>query len=111
MLSHPTTMQSIQCNYAFAWIFGIMVNFNGKSASDQLVLYNRLTTTNLIGFNGTSTVTNHMFYPLVNGGINKMTVSSDQLVTSQYINGFKTATLAEISTNIDNIAIHTISFT
>ena len=40
-----------------------------------------------------------------------MTVSSDELVTSQYINGFKTATLAEISTNIDNIAIHTISFT
>ena len=111
VLSHPTTVQSIQCNCTFAWIFGIVVNFNGKSASDQLVLYNRLTTTNLIGFNGTSAVTNHMFYPLVNGGINKMTVSSDELVTSQYINGFKTATLAEISTNIDNIAIHTISFT
>ena len=111
VLSHPMTVQSIQCNYAFAWIFGIVVNFNGKSASDQLVLYNRLTTMNLIGFNGTSAVTNHMFYPLVNGGINKMTVSSDELVTSQYINGFKTATLAEISTNIDNITIHTISFT
>ena len=111
VLSHPTTMQSIQCNDGFVWIFGIVVNFNGKPASDQLVLYNRLTTTNLIGFNGTSAVTNHMFYPLVNGGINKMTVSSDELVTSQYINGFKTATLAEISTNIDNIAIHTILFT
>ena len=41
VLSHPMTVQSIQCNYAFAWIFGIVVNFNGKSASDQLVLYNR----------------------------------------------------------------------
>ena len=40
-----------------------------------------------------------------------MTVSSDELVTSQYMNGFKTATLAEISTNNNFIAIHSISAT
>ena len=40
-----------------------------------------------------------------------MTVSSDKLVTSQYMNGFKTATLAEISTNNNFIAIHSISAT
>ena len=40
-----------------------------------------------------------------------MTVSSDELVMSQYMNGFKTATLAEISTDNNFIAIHSISAT
>ena len=40
-----------------------------------------------------------------------MTVSSDELVTSQYVNSFKTATLAEISTNNNFIAIHSVSAT
>ena len=35
-------------------------------------------------------------YPLFNGGINRITVSSDLLATSQYINGHKTATIAEL---------------
>ena len=34
-----------------------------------------------------------------------MTMSSDELVTSQYINGFKTATLTSLSTSNNNIAI------
>ena len=34
-------------------------------------------------------------YLLFNGGINRITISSGLLATSQYINGHKTATIAE----------------
>ena len=54
---------------------------------------------NLIGFNGRTQYCNIILYPLIHGGINKLTVSSDELVTSQYVNGFKTATLAKITIN------------
>ena len=99
----------VQCNYAFAWIFGIIASFGNNSADDTLTLYNRTLEINLIGFNGESRVVNKLFFPLINGGINKMTVLSDKLVMSQYMNGFKTATLAEISTNNNFIAIHSVS--
>ena len=38
-----------------------------------------------------------------------MVVSSDELVTSQYINGFKMATLASISANDTNTSIHQLN--
>ena len=38
-----------------------------------------------------------------------MVASSDELVTSQYINGFKTATLASISANDTNTSIHQLN--
>ena len=99
----------VQCNYAFTWIFGIVASFGNNSADDTLTLYNRMLEINLIGFDGKSRVANKSIFPLINGGINKMTVLSDELITSQYMNGFKTATLAEISTNNNFIAIHSIS--
>ena len=40
----------------------------------------------------------------MNGGINKLTVSSDELMTSQYVNGHKTATLAELAMSPSHIA-------
>ena len=101
----------VQCNYAFAWIFGIIASFGNNSAHDALTLYNRMFDIYLIGFDGKSRVANKSFSPVINGGINTMTVSSDELVTSQYMNGFKTVTLAEISTNNNFIAIHSISAT
>ena len=104
----PTSINVVQCNYAFAWIFGIVASFGNNSAHDTLTLYNRMFDIELIGFDGKSRVANKSFSPLINGGINKMTVLSDKLVTSQYMNGFKTATLAEISTNNNFIAIHSI---
>ena len=104
----PTSIDVVQCNDAFAWIFSIVTSFGNNSAYDTLTLYNRMLEINLIGFDRKSRVANKSFFPLVNGGINKMTVSSDKLVTSQYMNGFKTATLAEISTNNNLIAIHSI---
>ena len=48
------------------------------------------------------------FFPLINGGINTINVSSDELVTSQYLNGFKTTTLASILTNDLKISIHSL---
>ena len=107
----PTSVDVVQCNYTFAWIFGIVASFGNNSADDTLTLYNRMLHINLIGFDGASRVANKLFFPLINGGINEMTVSSDKLVMSQYVNGFKTATLAEISTNNNFIAIHSISAT
>ena len=107
----PTYVDVVQCNYAFAWIFGIVASFGNNSVDDTLTLYNRRLEIHLIGFDGESRVANKLFFPLINGEINKMTVSSDELVTSQYMNSFKTATLAEISTNNNFIAIHSVSAT
>ena len=104
----PTSVDVVQCNYTFAWIFGIIASFGNNSAHDTLMLYNRMLNINLIGFDRKSRVANKSIFPLINGGINKMTVSSDKLITSQYMKGFKTATLAEISTNNNFIVIHSI---
>ena len=48
------------------------------------------------------------FFLLINGGINIINVSSDELVTSQYVNGFKTATLASIPTNDLKVSTHSL---
>ena len=103
-----TSINRVQCNYAFAWIFGIITSFRNNSAHDTLTLFCRMFDIDLIGFDGKSRVIKS-FSPLINRGINKMTVSSDELVMSPYMNGFKTATLAKISTNNNFIAIHSIS--
>ena len=110
----PRTLAKMECNYAFAWMFGIMVSFDNNLSTDMLTLYqmNMLTlhpSIDRIGFKGNSRNSTKHFFPLTNGGINKMTMSSDELVTSQYINGFKMATLASLSTSNNNIAIHSIN--
>ena len=48
------------------------------------------------------------FFPLINGGINIISVSSDELVTSQYVNGFKTTTLASIPANDLKVSTHSL---
>ena len=48
------------------------------------------------------------FFPLINGGINIINVSSDELVTSQYVNGFKIATLASIPANDLKVLTHSL---
>ena len=88
----------IECNYAFAWFINIITSYGtGKTGTTNLVLYDLYYDINLIGFNTRSPATTKILFPLVNGGINKLAISSDALVTSQYINGHKTATLAEIA--------------
>ena len=48
------------------------------------------------------------FFPLINGGINIINISSDELVTSQYVNDFKTATLALIPANDLKVSTHSL---
>ena len=48
------------------------------------------------------------FFPLINGGINIINISSDELVTSQYVNSFKTTTLASIPANDLKVSTHSL---
>ena len=50
------------------------------------------------------------FFPLINSGINTINVSSDESVTSQYVNGFKTATLASIPANDLKVSVGILNF-
>ena len=89
---------------------GIISQFGNKSYSDNLILFRQTPSQkNLLQFPNTGQKASaKIFFPLLNGGINKITVSSDELVTSQYINGFKMATLATVATN-SNASIHKVS--
>ena len=102
----PTLVTEIKSNIALAWFLNIIPWYgNDKMGKDEIVFYSKdpflveTDSINLIGFNGRMQYCNIILYPLIHGGINKLTVSSDELITSQYINGFKTATLAEITIN------------
>ena len=59
----PMYIDIVQCNYAFAWIFSIVASFGNNSADDTLMLYNRMSEINLIGFDGESRVANKLFFP------------------------------------------------
>ena len=59
----PTSVNVVQCNYAFAWIFGVITSFRNNSAHDTLTLYNRMFDIELIGFDGKSRVANKSFSP------------------------------------------------
>ena len=73
----PSSNNEIDCNYAFAWIFGIITSYNGRSTQNNFKLYSRSGSINIIGLDGSSQITNKLFFPLINGGINKMTISSN----------------------------------
>ena len=122
-ISHntPWKISTVSCNYAFVWIFGIISSFKGNFPDKTIQLLNAGKRTNILAdpnfTNQSSTsflhhhpyILSKQFFPLVNGGINKMVASSNELVTSQYINGFKTATLASISANDQNTSIHQLN--
>ena len=85
----------------------------GKGSNDKKVLFNDNFAVGLIGLEtlqigNTRGVGNKictkMVYPLFNGGINRITVSSDLLGTSQYINRHKTATIAELQIGLSTNA-------
>ena len=103
------TINIVQCNYAFAWMCRIISQFGNKSYSDNLILFRKSPQINLLQFPNTGRKASaKKFFPLLNGGINKITISSDELVTSQYINGFKMATLVTVAAN-SNASIHKVS--
>ena len=75
----------------------------------DLLAMNTLLRSGLIAVNKLS---NKTIFPLFNGGINRITISSDLLTTSQYINGHKTTTIGELqigpstSSQINPMEIH-----
>ena len=71
-------------------------NYGDKTSSDTIILYNK-TGINLLGLNPPNPITSKIIFPMLNGSINQLTISSDHLAISQYINGHKTATIAELS--------------
>ena len=100
------------CNYAFAWMMGIVSSFKGNSPDAMLVLTNTSsnihTISDLSSQNDQKHIISKQFFPLINGGINVINISSDELVTSQYVNGFKTATLVSIPTNDLKLLTHSL---
>ena len=105
-------VKTLSCNYAFAWMMGIISSFKGNSPDTTLVLKN--TSSNIDTISDPSQIDDQkhiiskQFFPLINGGINIINVSSDELVTSQYVNGFKTTTLASIPTNDLKVSTHSL---
>ena len=78
-------VKTLSCNYAFAWMMGIISSFKGNSPDAMLVLKN--TTSNIDTILDPSQIDNQkhiiskQFFPLINGGINTVNISSDELVT------------------------------
>ena len=93
-------------------MMGIISSFKGNSPDATLVLKN--TSSNIDTISDPSQIDDQkhiiskQFFPLINGGINTINVSSDELVTSQYVNGFKAATLASIPTNDPKVSTHSL---
>ena len=104
-------VKTLSCNYAFTWMMGIISSFKGNSPDATLVLKNTSSSIDTISDpssqnDGQKHIISKQFFPLINGGINIITVSSDELVTSQYVNSFKTATLASIPANDLKVHMH-----
>ena len=105
-------VKTLSCNYTFAWMMGIISSFKGNSPDATLVLKN--TSSNIDTISDPSQIDDQkhiiskQFFPLINGGIYIINVSSDELVTSQYVNGFKTATLGSIPGNDLKVSTHSL---
>ena len=105
-------VKMLSCNYAFAWMMGIISSFKGNSPDAMLVLKNASSNIDTISdpsqIDNKKHIISKQFFPLINGGINIINVSSDELVTSQYVNGFKTTTLASIPANDLKVSTHSL---
>ena len=105
-------VKTLSCNYAFAWMMGIISLFKGNSQDATLVLKNASSNIDTISdpsqIDDKKHIISKQFFPLINGGINIINVSSEELVTSQYVNGFKTATLASIPANDLKVSTHSL---
>ena len=90
------TIQEISSNYSFVWFLNLIDDYGDKTSLDTIILCNK-TGINLLGLNPPNPVMSKIIFPMLNDGINRLTISSDHLATLQYINGHKTATIAEPS--------------
>ena len=110
-MQQDARVKTLSCSYAFAWMMGIVSSFKGNSPEATLVLKNTSSNIDTIldpSQNDQKHIISKQFFPLINGGINTINVSSDELVTSQYVNGFKTATLASIPANDLKVSTHSL---
>ena len=78
------TILRIELNYYFAWMMSIVFKYDlGKGSSDKKVIFDSGVQPNmdligLVGDGGSrNRICTKMIYPLSNGGINRITVSSD----------------------------------
>ena len=105
-------VKTLSCNYAFAWMMGIISLFKGNSPDAMLVLKNassnKDTISNPSQIDNQKHIISKQFFPLINCGINIIIISSDELVTSQYVNGFKATTLASIPANDLKVSTHSL---
>ena len=110
-IQQDARVKTLSYNYAFAWMMGIISLFKGNSPDTMLVLKNtssNIDTISDLSQNDQKHIISKQFFPLINGGINIINISSDKLVTSQYVNGFKTATLASIPANDLKVSTHSL---
>ena len=111
-IQQDARVKMLSCNYAFAWMMGIISSFKGNSSDTTLVLKNASSNIDTISdpsqIDDKKHIISKQFFPLINGGINIINVSSDELVTSQYVNAFKTATLASIPANDLKVSTHSL---
>ena len=96
----PGTIYQFHMTYLAAWLCGIIPTYTHEQENQFYVIYDLSSDTaefiNVLNHNNVTGNTSRIVFPLLNGGINRLTISSDELATSQYINGHKTATIAEI---------------
>ena len=94
------TIYQFHMTYLAAWLCGIVPTYTHEQENQFYVLYNLSSYTaefiNVLNHNNVTGNMSRIVFPLLNGGINRLTISSDELAMSQYINGHKTATIAEI---------------
>ena len=93
----PARIYHIDMTYLTAWLFGIIPTYEYGEENKFCPIYNniQIPPVNLLNYDVSTGVTKRVLFPLLNGGIHRMTVSCEDLATSQYINGHKTATIAE----------------
>ena len=105
-------VKTLSCNYAFAWMMGIISSFKENSPDATLVLKDTSSNIDTISdplqIDDQKHIISKQFFPLINGGINTINVLSDELVTSQYVNGFKTTTLASIPATDLKVSTHSL---
>ena len=93
-------------------MMGIISSFKGNSPDTTLVLKNTSSNIDTISDPSSQNDQKHIiskqFFPLINGGIKIINISSDELVTTQYVNGFKTATLASIPAKDLKVSTHSL---
>ena len=84
--------------YLASWLFGIIPTYEYGEENKFCPIYDniQIPLVNLLGYDIPTGITKRVLFLLLNGGIHCMTISCEDLATSQYINGHKTATIAEM---------------